>query len=63
VGKLYEVSVTPVVFALYFFNKAYFVETALNYPITFAFSAINNINVAQKVQSSEDRGAQSERLD
>jgi hypothetical protein len=45
-----------VVFASYFFNEAYFAETALNYPITIAIEIVNNTKDTKKVQSS-DTGA------
>ncbi len=48
-----EKSVPPVVFALLFFNKAYFAKTALNYSIRLAFGTINNENVTKKMQNSE----------
>jgi hypothetical protein len=56
VEKLHEIFVPPAVFALYFFNEAYFAETALNCPIKIALGTINNTNDTKKVQSS-DTGA------
>jgi hypothetical protein len=53
VRKLHEVSVPPAVFALYFFNEAYFAETAPDCTFTIALRTINNTNDTKKVQSSD----------